>query len=1187
MKILTLDLLRWGPFSDLHLDFSAPARALHVVVGSNEAGKSTTLRAITGLFFGIPDRTTDDHRHKKDELRLGAKIAAEDGSELSFIRRKGRKNTLKDSNDQVIDEDRLRKFLGNLDEAQFKMMFGLSHERLIEGGHALVQGKGDLGESLFGAGLGQSGMSALLQKLGKRAEEIFTPQARTRKLNVAIGKFKKAKEDQKEASKSMRAWEDLSKQKTALEVKKRSLVAEIESLGREQRRLQRVKRALRPIAERAEILATLEQRREDVILPDSSAEDRRSAEKNIREAGPRQEQLEADIVEIETKIAALAIPDKLLDKSTSIRQLAEDLGSHRKALAEAAQLRTALEHIEEDIRAKCKRLQRDPADYLQGKDSSASVSVALEKRVRSLIKQRVEIDARIREASKTLHAAEEKHAAEQRRGDTLPVPASVQRLNEALDAARREGDLDKRIRDWSKDTEQLGQRVRARYASLELYGFSFDRIGTLPMPSRETIERFERELAAKDEELRNGDRIVAEKQRGFSKLTGDIALATRGGDVPTALDLETARKNRQSVWSNLRRNLFASPPPDSTGDAATFRASAMMQHFELLSDYEAAVRHADEMADRMFREADRVARISELSLQKEQIAHEITALEHRRTVFQDERNEIWTRWVDVWKPSDIKPLSPPEMKDFLGVYERLSDDFFRFRESESVLLADQQRAAKHAEALALALGDESASEGLARLVERAAAACDREARAHKERDAHVRDLEKAAAEVLERRRIVDREKAEIGHWAVLWEKALVELGLPLETGPLEVEEMLTVLAELGKRVQDAQDKRRRLAAMEREEISFRERTIEIAQPSSEALEQSTIERLAAAVVDEFRNAERDAGVRRGLLVQLEDKRRELADLGLRRRAAQSELEALCLSARVAAPADLPGAEERSKQIRELRSALETLERQLLDVGEGLTLDALVAECSGLSGDQVADELRVLQDKLAAANDQKGAADHELGGLTQQLALVDGSARAAEAAEEAEQHLASMAILVEEYARAKLAHKLLDDEIRQYREKNQGPIVRRASELFERLTLGSFIGIRGDNEGDEGKPVLECVRPGGMLVTVDGLSDGTRDQLFLALRIASLERHFENNEPIPFILDDILVNFDDARSRASLAALGELSRKTQVLFFTHHARVAELAADVVSGAELRVHDLNELSKQARLRAPEQV
>ena len=81
------------------------------------------------------------------------------------------------------------------------------------------------------------------------------------------------------------------------------------------------------------------------------------------------------------------------------------------------------------------------------------------------------------------------------------------------------------------------------------------------------------------------------------------------------------------------------------------------------------------------------------------------------------------------------------------------------------------------------------------------------------------------------------------------------------------------------------------------------------------------------------------------------------------------------------------------------------------------------------------------------------------------------------------------------------------------------------------------------------------------------------------------KYFENNEPIPFILDDILVNFDDARSRASLDVLGELSRKTQVLFFTHHARVAELAQEVVSPSALSVHNLNELGKQARMRTNE--
>jgi uncharacterized protein YhaN len=176
----------------------------------------------------------------------------------------------------------------------------------------------------------------------------------------------------------------------------------------------------------------------------------------------------------------------------------------------------------------------------------------------------------------------------------------------------------------------------------------------------------------------------------------------------------------------------------------------------------------------------------------------------------------------------------------------------------------------------------------------------------------------------------------------------------------------------------------------------------------------------------------------------------------------------------------------------------------------------------------------------------------------------------------------MSVLVEEYARARLAVVLLRQEIKQYRERHQGPIVRRASDLFERLTLGSFVGIRGDDDGDESKPVLKCVRPAGGLVSVEGLSDGTRDQLFLALRVASLERHFEQNEPIPFVLDDILVNFDDARSRAALSILGELSRRTQVLFFSHHARVADLAREAVPAGMLCLHDLDAIGREARHR-----
>lgn len=1177
MKLLGLDLLRWGPFSDLNLDFSSPTRGLHVVLGSNEAGKSTTLRAITGLFYGIPGNTSDDHRHKPDELRLGGRIAAEDGNELVFLRRKGKKgHTLKTPQGEAMDEERLRKFLGNIEENQFKMMFGLSHERLVEGGHALVEGKGDLGESLYGAGLGQAGVSVLLRKLGQKADEIFTPQARTRKLNQAINKFKAAKETQKEASHSLRQWDDQKKQRDTLDTSRQTLTAQMEQLAREERRLLRVKRALRPIAERAEVLQTLEQHKDDVVLPDSAAEDRRAAEKVIREAGPRQEQLALEIAELETFVEKLVIPEKLLEQETSVKQLRDDLGIYRKAQHEAGQLQSALEELEDGIRTLCKRLERDADAVLVGKDPGLTLSVALDKRVKGLIKQRLELDARIREAAKSLQSAEDKWSEEKRRGESLPVSVPIDNLTVALEAARREGDLDKRIRDRAKEAEKLGQKVRSGYAAHEPYGFTFEKIGQLPIPPRATLERFENEWKQNEEECKALDRAIDERKNSLLKLSADIGVAARGGDVPTINDLEAARAARGNAWILLRRSLLGGVT-DTSGNAT--------HPFEALSDYEAAVRRADEIADRLFREADRVARISELSSRKEVLELEKAEFEKRKSAMGEQKQNLNGRWEDVWKPSGIKALTPVEMKDFLGTYERLAEEVLRYRDLEAAVAADKNIAAEHARGLASWLADSSPSDGLASLIERAAAACDREARIKNNRDAHVRDLGRAAEDLEKKRDAVAKEKADLAHWATLWEKALVEMALPLDTTTGQVEDILALLADLGKRAQDIQDKRRRLANIERDAEAFRQKTMEIVGRLEENHADLTVEVLAASLVDRFHAAQQDEVKRKALAKQLDDKRRELADIGLRRKSAESEITSLCAAARVSSAADLPQAEERSKQIRAFRAKLGTLEKQLFDLGEGLTLEALVAECEGLSIDDVTVRLTSISEKLAALAEAKGKADQDLGAAIQRLALVDGSAKAAEAAEEAEQHLATMATLVEEYARAKLAHRLLDDEIKRHREKNQGPIVRRASELFEKLTLGSFVGIRGDNEGDEEKPVLECVRPGGLYVTVEGLSDGTRDQLFLALRIASLERYFENNEPIPFILDDILVNFDDARSRASLVVLGELAQKTQVLFFTHHARVAELAQEVMPSSALRVHDLNVLGHKARSRIAE--
>jgi uncharacterized protein YhaN len=87
-----------------------------------------------------------------------------------------------------------------------------------------------------------------------------------------------------------------------------------------------------------------------------------------------------------------------------------------------------------------------------------------------------------------------------------------------------------------------------------------------------------------------------------------------------------------------------------------------------------------------------------------------------------------------------------------------------------------------------------------------------------------------------------------------------------------------------------------------------------------------------------------------------------------------------------------------------------------------------------------------------------------------------------------------------------------------------------------------------------------------------MSEGTADQLYLSVRLAAVEAYVANHEPIPFLVDDILINFDDQRSAATLSVLGELSQQTQVIFLTHHAHLLDIAREVLPADVLFTHEL---------------
>jgi uncharacterized protein YhaN len=354
-------------------------------------------------------------------------------------------------------------------------------------------------------------------------------------------------------------------------------------------------------------------------------------------------------------------------------------------------------------------------------------------------------------------------------------------------------------------------------------------------------------------------------------------------------------------------------------------------------------------------------------------------------------------------------------------------------------------------------------------------------------------------------------------------------------------------------------------------VVFRADVEQIAESHAPDLVETPADRAAAELVDRYHRGKSALAARNELDRQIEDAARELERQRARRRSASDCVQQMMRAAGADSMEALERAERISDEIRTLDLDLASFDSELEALGG---TGALSAEAGDADLDAVAVRLSDIDAELEQLRESMSMIDRRIGSAEAGLKdLEDPKARAAEAAADAEAALARVRDLTERYMRAKTACFVLAREIESYRQKNQGPIVSRASKLFRRLTLGSFESLRTDFDEDD-QPVLRGVRSGGFDVGVEAMSDGTRDQLYLALRVATLERYADRGNPMPVVLDDILVHFDDDRARAALVLIGELSERMQVLFFTHHARLVELARETVPAGKLSVRELAE-------------
>ncbi len=131
----------------------------------------------------------------------------------------------------------------------------------------------------------------------------------------------------------------------------------------------------------------------------------------------------------------------------------------------------------------------------------------------------------------------------------------------------------------------------------------------------------------------------------------------------------------------------------------------------------------------------------------------------------------------------------------------------------------------------------------------------------------------------------------------------------------------------------------------------------------------------------------------------------------------------------------------------------------------------------------------------------------------------------------------------------IARDVFERTREEFQQERQPALMRSASKYLSDLTLGRYTSVRaviGEKDQD-----LEVVEGEGHTKRANELSRGTAEQLFLAMRFALIEEYAKNAEPMPVVLDDILVNFDPERAKAACKVIMDLSERFQVIFLTCH------------------------------------
>lgn len=1166
MRLIRLDLKAFGPFTDRTLEFTTKAPGLHLIFGPNEAGKSTSLRALKALLYGFPQQTPDNFLHNYDQLLVAGCLRSSAGQELSFQRRKKRVGDVLDAAGNPLDAAALAPFLHGLEATIFSSLYGIDHDALVRGGEEILAQKGEVGQALFAAGAGISSVSEVVAQLEKEAAELFKATGQLPAINVATKRFKDLQKEMKAAGLSVKDWKEHRKALEDAEAARTKLELERDQKSTELHRLERLGQAVPELAALAARRAHLQTLGEVVLLDVDFAERYQKVSRDMREAGQRLQIDRERLAKLTERIQSVSLNKELLHEAARVDDFHQRLGEYRKGQKD----RPERNGMRISLRSEAGRLlQQVRPDLPLEKVETLRPLLAKKRTVQALTTQYAAIRQQLAVAEKQGRAAEQERQKVETGIAAMLAPVDTGNLLQAIELARKVGDIDGQLASNRGELELQKKECRTDLQRLGLWTGELTALMELALPLAETVQKFEKSYGEVSDAGREIEKARKNYKKDLHQVLTEIRKVEGVGLVPSEEELALTREKRRQGWRLLRRQWL-----DGEDVAKESREYAPEQ--PLVEVYEAYVGRADTIADRLRHEADRVAGAAALHARMESLGESLVENNRDREALLLRAKEQAAAWNRAWQAAGIIPLSPREMGGWLAGIDKLrfkGADLFKKHEQ---LDRDLQRCEGLKGALKkelLAIGENvpgghelgpvlvAAETVLAKLADR-----NKELEKFREqREKAAKDMGRAAEDLMAARKA-------LVEWQEQWRKSLVGLGQEGEVTPLEAGDLLEVLQGCFDKVKEADDLQKRIDGIDRDAAQL----------------DQEVKALLDKVAPEISGLPLDQAILqlRLLLGQAQKDGALYDELTKNQRALQEEIQAsesvwqcagkqmaeLLLLAKCHSQAELPAIIERFAEYRRLRQKIVEHEENLAKIGGGVSLAELAAQAAAVN----VDELPVLMEGLL--RDTKERLHPEINRLSQivgeentRLVAMDGGARAAELTEAMERELALIRRLAGRYALVKLAARVLQQAIDRYREEHQDPVLRIAAGYFQKLTLGSFAGLRTDVD-DAGQPVLVGVRENGSRLTVDKMSSGTRDQMFLALRLATLTWRLETDEPMPFIIDDILINFDDVRSRATLQILAELGEKNQVILFTHHRRIVEEARMLEGQGVVQIHEL---------------